>query len=157
MAWLQEKKQNAKRKMRFYMCCLFVFTHPGRDAHPIYFLDPLPDCIVSTECYMSIDFHRPHASGEKAKCEMQNAFLYVYKYQTFWMLFVAMTGVLFCLNCAFHKRATILWTHSISQIKVDVQKVWHLYRKTTGPSGERLTGVRKMTRFWNTFSYNKMI
>jgi hypothetical protein len=42
--------------------CLFVLTRPGRDAHPIYFLDPLPDCIVSTECCMSIDFHRPHAS-----------------------------------------------------------------------------------------------
>jgi hypothetical protein len=30
--------------------------------NPIYFLDPLPDCIVSTECCMSIDFYRPHAS-----------------------------------------------------------------------------------------------
>jgi hypothetical protein len=44
------------------ICLLFVLTRSGRDAHPIYFLDPLPDCIVSTECCMSIDFHRPHAS-----------------------------------------------------------------------------------------------
>jgi hypothetical protein len=45
-----------------FVCLLFVLTRPGRDAYPIYFLDPLPDCIISTECYMSIDFHRPRAS-----------------------------------------------------------------------------------------------
>jgi hypothetical protein len=49
-------------KVAFVCLLLFVLTRPGRDAHPIYFLDPLPDCIVSTECYMSIDFHRPRAS-----------------------------------------------------------------------------------------------
>jgi hypothetical protein len=37
--------------------CLFVcFNASRRDAYPIHFLDPLPDCIVSTECYMSIYF-----------------------------------------------------------------------------------------------------
>jgi hypothetical protein len=45
-----------------HLVCLFVLTRPGMDAYPIYFLDPFPDCIISTECYMSIDFHRPRAS-----------------------------------------------------------------------------------------------
>jgi hypothetical protein len=30
--------------------CLFGRVPQGRDAYLIYFLDPLPDCIVSTEC-----------------------------------------------------------------------------------------------------------
>jgi hypothetical protein len=53
------KSHNWNQKWSYLFVC---FNASRRDAYPIYFLDPLPDCIVSTECYMSIDVHRPRIS-----------------------------------------------------------------------------------------------
>jgi hypothetical protein len=54
--------QSAVSAVSAYWCLFVCFNASRRDAYPIYFLDPLPDCIVGTECYMSVDVHRPRVS-----------------------------------------------------------------------------------------------